>query len=198
MSVGDAAAQVDGYVRKHAAWLEVLAALRTIVLDAGLLETIKWRTPCYTADGGNVVLIGAARDSVALSFLKGVLLPDPQGALEAPGANSRSARLMRFTDATQVTAQAETIRTLVLEAARLERAGVKVDLSADPEPPACAELRAALEADPALAAAFAGLTPGRRRGYLLHFAGAKRSETRAARVARWRPTILAGRGMLDR
>jgi uncharacterized protein YdeI (YjbR/CyaY-like superfamily) len=54
-----------------------------------------------------------------------------------------------------------------------------------------------LARDPELSAAFDALTPGRQRAYLLHFAGAKQSATREARVEKCAPRILAGKGLLD-
>ena len=54
-----------------------------------------------------------------------------------------------------------------------------------------------LEDDPKLAEAFHALTPGRQKGYLLHFGGAKKSATRRARVRKHAPRILAGLGLDD-
>jgi uncharacterized protein YdeI (YjbR/CyaY-like superfamily) len=54
-----------------------------------------------------------------------------------------------------------------------------------------------LSNDPKLKAAFHALTPGRQKGYLLHFAAAKRSATRTARVKKHAPRILQGLGLDD-
>jgi uncharacterized protein YdeI (YjbR/CyaY-like superfamily) len=59
-------------------------------------------------------------------------------------------------------------------------------------------LSARLAEDDALAAAFEALTPGRQRGYLLHFTDAKQAQTRADRIEKAVPRILAGKGMHDR
>lgn len=187
------------YLAAAEPWEDVLAELRRIVLACGLTEEVKWGAPCFTADGGNVAILGPMRDSCVLSFFKGVLLGDPEGVLEAPGANSRSARFIRFTDAGTVRAMEPVIAAYVREAAELERAGATVDFAKDrddvPVPP---ELAAALDEDPAFAAAFAGLTPGRRRGWTIHFSGAKQPATRASRIAKAKPRILSGKGMHDR
>ena len=61
-----------------------------------------------------------------------------------------------------------------------------------------AELAEALDADPELAAAFHGLTPGRQRSYVVNLNGAKKSETRVSRIAAFRERILAGKGALER
>ena len=60
------------------------------------------------------------------------------------------------------------------------------------------ELAAALDGDPAFAAAFAALTPGRRRSWLIHFSGGKQPATRTSRIEKAKPRILDGKGMHDR
>jgi len=50
-----------------------------------------------------------------------------------------------------------------------------------------AELKAKFRKDPKFKRAFEALTPGRQRGYLFHFTGAKQSATRIARIGRRRP-----------
>jgi len=60
------------------------------------------------------------------------------------------------------------------------------------------ELQTRLDEDPALKMAFEALTPGRQRGYLLYFSGAKQSKTREARIDKFIPWILEGKGIHDR
>ncbi len=60
------------------------------------------------------------------------------------------------------------------------------------------ELVGALEADPALAKAFAALTPGRQRSWALQIGTAKTAATRLARIAKARPGILGGKGATER
>jgi len=59
------------------------------------------------------------------------------------------------------------------------------------------EFQKRLKCDPELAEAFRALTPGRQKGYLLHFGGAKQSATRTARVEKHAPRILKGLGLDD-
>jgi uncharacterized protein YdeI (YjbR/CyaY-like superfamily) len=59
------------------------------------------------------------------------------------------------------------------------------------------ELSSKLDSSPALKKAFAALTPGRQRGYVLYFSAAKQSETRASRIEKCAPKILHGKGMHD-
>lgn len=178
-------------------WKKELAAFRALLLAGGLEETFKWRGPTYTAHGGNVATIFGFKDACALSFFKGVLLTDPQGILEPPGENSRSARLVKVTDTVAIARLASTIEALVAEAIANEKAGLKVDFPKD-DLPLPDELTDALAADPEFAAAFDALTPGRRRGWILHVSQPKKSETRASRIEKATPRILDGKGMHDR
>lgn len=59
------------------------------------------------------------------------------------------------------------------------------------------EFQKHLDDDAKLAKAFDALSPGRLKGYLLHFANAKKSTTRAARVSKHLHRILKGLGLDD-
>lgn len=187
---------VDAYLRAAELWPEELARLRPVLLDAGLEETIKWGKPCYVHDGANICIAQEMKDFLALMFFKGALLSDPDGVLESQGANTRSARRVVFRSVDDVDRLAETVAALVDEAVAVEEAGLSVEPPADE--PLAEELQARLDADPALAEAFAALTPGRRRQYDLYVSDAKQASTRESRVERCVPTILAGRGLRDR
>jgi uncharacterized protein YdeI (YjbR/CyaY-like superfamily) len=189
--------KINAFFSEAGPWQAELGELRRILLDCGLAEEFKWSSPCYTVDGGNVALLWGFKDSATLGFFKGVLLKDPEGLLVAPGENSRSSRVMRFTALEQIIGAETAIRDCIREAVELEKAGAKVDLPKDdlvyPE-----ELITALDEDPDLQGAFEALTPGRRRGYVLHFSQTKQPATRRSRIARSRDRILAGKGMHDR
>lgn len=195
--MGEGGSKLEAFFAEPGRWQAELAALRAILLDCGLAEVFKWSSPCYTIDGGNVALLWGFKDSATLGFFKGVLLSDPQGMLVAPGENSRSSRVLRFTSVEEIANREPVIRAYVREAVELEMAGARVELPKDdlsyPE-----ELITVLEADPDLQLAFDALTPGRRRGYVLHFSQPKQSATRQSRIAKSRDRILAGKGMHDR
>ncbi len=178
-------------------WTPVLEALRAIAQASGLTETMKWGSPCYTLAGKNVLMVVAFKESCALQFFKGAALVDDAGLLESPGPNSRFGRFLRFRSVAEVTARRAVATRLIEQAMALERAGTKVVGAAAPEP-VPDELARRLAADPALGRAFAALTPGRRRSHVLHISGAKQPETRARRVERCAPDILAGRGFNER
>ncbi|MDP5307345.1 YdeI/OmpD-associated family protein [Paracoccus spongiarum] len=189
--------KADAHFATLTAWRGELLALRALLLASPLAEDWKWSAPVYTWQGGNVAILWGFSDRATLGFFKGVLLRDPEGILVAPGPHSRSSRVVSFTDPAQVAARAGQLRALIDEAIGIQRAGRKVDLPQDDL--ACPEeLAARLRADPVLAAAFAALTPGRRRGWLLHVGAARQARTREDRIDRATPRILAGKGMQDR
>lgn len=187
---------VDTYIERSQRWPDEIAALRPILVSSGLVEEIKWGKPCYTHGAKNVVIVQEMKEFLALMFFKGALLSDPHGVLEDVGPNSRSARRIRITSVGDVHRLADTIRDYLSEAIVAEDAGLEVGPA--PELVLVDELRRRLDADPALAEAFGSLTPGRQREYNMHFADAKRAETREARIDRYTPRILDGKGMRDR
>ena len=187
---------VDTYIEQASNWSEALTLLRRLVLDCGLEETYKWQQPCYTWQGKNILLLSTRRDNCLISFFKGALLEDTAGILVQPGPNTQVARLAAFTHAQHIREQAAILEQYVYQAIELEKAGVKPNYSKTPQP-LPAELTAVFAEDPALEAAFTALTPGRQRGYLLHFSQPKQSSTRTARIEKYRSRILAGFGFHD-
>ena len=178
-------------------WQAELAALRALVLGSGLTEECKWGVPCYTLEKGNVVLIHAFKEYCALLFFKGALLKDAKGILIQQTENVQAARQLRFTNVRDIVAMKSTIKAYLQEAIAVEKAGLKVSMKATTEFAMPEEFQAKLDASPALKTAFEALTPGRQRGYLLHFAAAKQAKTRTARVEKCMAQILNGKGLDD-
>jgi uncharacterized protein YdeI (YjbR/CyaY-like superfamily) len=192
-----ASPKVDGFLRKSKQWQEELQALRQILLDSPLSEEVKWRVPCYTFEGSNVVILGRFKESSVLSFVKGALLKDPKKILVKPGENTQSARVVRFTDVREIAKLEPVLRAYIREAIELEKSGAKVTFKKITEFAIPVEFQSKLDAMPALKTAFDALTPGRQRGYLLHFSAAKQSQTRASRVEKCVKRILGGKGLDD-
>lgn len=190
--------KVDALFAKSERWRDEKEKLRSILLALPLAEEMKWGKACYTFEGGNVVLIFGLKDYFALGFLKGSLLQDPKKILVAPGKNSQAMRQIRFTSAGEITKLKPTIRAYVKEAIELEQAGKKVDFKAKEVLELPEELEKMLEKKPDFREAFEALTPGRRRGYVLHFSSAKQSKTRTARIERCMDKIFAGVGLNER
>lgn len=187
---------VDEYLARSTQWPEELAAMRRVLLDAGLSEHLKWRQPCYAHDGRNIVILQEMKGFLAAMFFKGALLEDPAGLLRDQGPNSRSAKRLELTSVAQIEELAPIIADYVADAVEVERSGREVP--AAPELELAAELQELLDADADLAAAFAALTPGRQREYQLHVSGAKQASTRRSRAEACAPRILAGKGLRDR
>ena len=178
-------------------WQEELQILRGIILACELKEELKWSCPCYTHEGKNVLMMSALKDSATISFFKGSLLKDPEKILIKPGSNSQAARYLKFTSVNDIVASEKTIKTYVREAIALETVGAKVVFKKDPEP-IPEELQTKLNDDPILRSAFEALTPGRQRGYILHFSQPKQPKTRTSRIENCIPKILQGKGYHDR
>jgi uncharacterized protein YdeI (YjbR/CyaY-like superfamily) len=190
--------RVDEYAARLEQWRDEFVALRTIISNTELTEAFKWRKPCYTHAGKNIVIFQPFNDLCALMFFKGALLNDPKALLREQGENSRSSLRLEFRSVADVTSRKSALRDLVADAIRVEQAGLCVENPALPtQRDYPDELAALMEADPTFRDAFEQLTPGRQRGYLLHFNGAKQSATRAARIERVRDRIMEGFGMHD-
>jgi uncharacterized protein YdeI (YjbR/CyaY-like superfamily) len=177
-------------------WTDILEFLRQLIMETELQEERKWGVPTYTLHGKNVVMLGVLKDSCVLSFIKGQLIPDPKGLLALPGPNSREGRILRFTQLSQATGLENEIRHFLQEAIQVERSGKKSE-TAPPPQVLPDELLQKFGEHPGLETAFFALTPGRQRGYLIHFSEAKQSTTRLNRIEKFLPKILVGKGMLD-
>lgn len=177
-------------------WAKGLQALRGICRDAGLAETVKWGHPCYMHAARNIAIVGAFRGDFRLTFFNAGLLSDPEGILEKQGPNTRHSDMIRFADNAQPAAMAPVITAYLKEAMGYAEAGLKPAKAAgDIELPD--ELVEALDADPELAEAFNALTPGRRKSYVINLNTTKNPATRIARIDRFRPKILAGKGATE-
>ncbi len=187
---------VDAYIKRSEKWPAEMSDLRAILLGCGLTEDIKWGKPCFGHEGKNIAIIQEMNDFLALMFFKGALLSDPGGLLKSQGPNSRSALRLQFYSVGDVARLAGSVKDLVDEAIRVEESGL--ELGPAPELVLVDELQDRLDEDPELRAAFAALTPGRRREYNLHISGAKQTKTRRERVEKYVPMILDGKGLRDR
>ncbi|MEO6980738.1 MAG: YdeI/OmpD-associated family protein [Mucilaginibacter sp.] len=197
MTISGMNAKVDFYFNKAQKWQEEIEKMRTIVLDCGLAEELKWGCPCYVFQKNNIVLIHTFKEYCAFLFFKGALLEDAQGILVQQTENVQSARQVRFTDISEIVEQEWTLKAYIYEAIEVEKAGLKVEFKKTEEFAMPEEFKYKLDRIPALKTAFETLTPGRQKGYLLYFSQAKQSKTREARVEKYIPQILDGKGLDD-
>lgn len=189
--------KVDWFFNKDTKWKKEYQELRTIILDCGLIEELKWGCPCYTYEKNNIVLIHGFKDYCALLFFKGALLNDPNGILIQQTKNVQSARQIRFTEVKQIVKLAKTLKAYVYEAVEVERAGLKVKMKKTSDFKIPEEFQRKLDKIPLLKKSFYELTPGRQRAYIFHFSQARQSKTREARVEKYIKHILNGRGLDD-
>ncbi len=190
--------QVDEYIQESGKWGNELRRLRAIILGFDLTEEFKWAKPCYTWQKSNVMLLMQLKDHCALMFCKGALLKDAAGLLTKPGENTQAGRWIKFDGVREIVALESSLKTYLAEAIEVEKAGLEVTYKKVSEFSIPAELQRQLEEDPTLKEAFDALTPGRQRGYLLHFSAPKQEKTRESRVEKCRSRILAGKGLTDR
>ena len=189
--------KVDWFFSKDTKWQKEYEKLRTIILDCGLAEELKWGCPCYTFQNTNIVLIHGFKEYCALLFFKGALLNDPNSILIQQTENVQSARQVRFTNVREIVKMDKVLKAYVYEAIEVEKAGLKVKLKKTPDFKIPEEFQKQLDKKPALKKAFDALTPGRQRAYIFYFAQAKQSKTREARVEKYIPQILDGKGLND-
>lgn len=188
--------KVDAFVNRANQWQDEIRKLRSILLECGLDEELKWGKPCYTHEGKNIAIIQPFKPHCALMFFKGALLKDTHGVLRSQGENTQSALRLEFTSEAQI--KKSVVKSYMKQAVAVEEAGLKVDFPAKRELELPEELTRILKRDRKLAKAFEVLTPGCRRAYVLHFTGAKQSKTRTARIEKCIPKILAGKRPTDR
>lgn len=189
--------KVDVFLQKTKKWKEEMTLLRAIVQECKLEEDFKWMHPCYTRDGANIVLIHGFKEYCALLFFKGVLLKDKKKVLIQQTENVQDRRQMRFTSIAEINKQKAFIKEYIKESVDIEKAGLKVEFKKTEEFHMPEEFEKKLSKNKTLKTAFEALTPGRQRGYLLFFAGAKQSQTREARIEKCIPNILKGKGLND-
>jgi uncharacterized protein YdeI (YjbR/CyaY-like superfamily) len=189
--------KVDWFFTKDTKWQKEYEKLRTIILDCGLTEELKWGCPCYTLQKSNVVLIHGFKEYCALLLFKGALLNDPNRILIQQTENVQSARQIRFTNVREIVKLKTILKAYVYEAIEVEKAGLKVKLKKTSEYKIPEEFQKKLNKSPGLKKSFDALTPGRQRAYIFYFSQPKQSKTRESRVEKYVQQILNGKGLDD-
>jgi uncharacterized protein YdeI (YjbR/CyaY-like superfamily) len=189
--------KVDFFFERAKQWQAEQTALRAIVLSCPLTEELKWGQPCYTTDGKNIVLIHGFKEYCALLFMKGAVMKDPKKILIQQTEHVQSGRQIRFSGLKDIIKQKAVLKAYVMEAIAVEKAGLQVVKKTTADFPVPEEFQRRLNKDAKLKAAFAALTPGRQRGYLYYFGGAKQAKTREERVEKYASKIMRGLGFDD-
>lgn len=176
-------------------WKLELQALRQIALNSGLTEELKWKQPCYTINGKNIIIVSAFKESCIINFMKGALLKDPRAILEMPGENSNSSRFIRFKNIDRIIELENTITEYIKEAIEIEQSGLKIISKKVEDYPMPEELNQEFKLDIAFKNAFYSLTPGRQKAYLIYYSSAKQSATKISRIQKTKEAIFNGKGM---
>jgi len=188
---------VSKFISTRTSLKEAYEKARNIILQTELEEDFKWYAPCYTYNGSNVILLGGFKEFFVISFVKGILLKDANKVLIQQGENTRSTRVMKFTNADQIDNLELIIKKYIAESIENEKAGIKVDFEKNSELVFPEELINEFEVNPEFKDAFESLSKGRQRAYNLYFSGAKQSTTRQTRIEKYKDKILNGKGMDD-
>jgi uncharacterized protein YdeI (YjbR/CyaY-like superfamily) len=189
--------QVDEFLEKAKKWQAEMKLLREIVLECHLTEEFKWRQPCYSMNGKNVLFVSSFKEYSVLAFFKGALLADHSKILARAGENTQGMRMIRFTNCEQIKALRSEMKQYIFEAIEIEKAGLKVPKTDVASPSYPAELVVVFDKNAKFQQAFEKLTPGRQRAYILHFSSAKQAETRSSRIEKYKSRILIGKGIDD-
>ena len=189
--------KVDVFIDKNLNWQPELEQLRRILVDCMLTEYFKWGNPCYIFQKSNVAIMYSLKDCAAIGFFNGALLSDEHNILIKPGENTQAGRWIKLTSVQEIIEKEDILKAYIYEAIEVEKAGLKVELKklSDYEIPE--ELQVKLDELPEFKIAFEALTPGRQKAYYLHFAEPKQAKTREARVEKYIPQILNGKGFHD-
>ena len=161
--------KVDEFLDKAPKWQLEMKKLRMIVLDCMLTEEFKWKQPCYTFKGANIIIIGGFKDYCLISFFKGALLKDDHGLLIKPGEHTQSGRYIKFTNINEIETIESTIKAYIFEAIEIEKTGIKVNFKPVSDYSIPEELTTILNENSAFKVAFEALTPGRQKAYSVFF-----------------------------
>lgn len=189
--------KVDWYFNKSTTWQKEITELRTVALNSGLTEELKWGCPCYTLDGVNIVLIHVFKDYCAYLFFKGALMKDGKKILVQQTKNVQAGRQVRFTSMDEIAKMKSTLKAYFKDAIEVEKSGMKPKFKKTAAFKMPTEFETKLNSMPPLKTAFKSMTPGRQRGYILYFSSAKQPKTREARIEKYVDRILDGLGLDD-
>lgn len=189
--------KVDEFLYQLKNWKKELTLVRSIILECGLVEDFKWKHPCYTHNSKNIVLIHGFKEYAAILFYNGALLQDSEGILIQQTENVQFGRQIRFKNAQEIIDQKEIIKRYIFEAIEVEKLDLKVKTKEVSDYDFPEELIQKFNEDNLFKTAFENLTPGRQKGYILHFSSAKQSKSRITRIKKNTERIFSGYGLND-
>ena len=105
--------KVDAFLLNAKKWREELTILRSIVMDSGLGEELKWGAPCYTYNDKNILIIAPFKEYFAIGFFNGANLTDPKGLLVKPGEHTRYGRQLRLENTQDIVKKSSIIKKFI-------------------------------------------------------------------------------------
>ena len=189
--------KVDTFLTELSQWQVELTRLRELILECDVVEDFKWKHPCYTNNGKNIVLIHGFKEYCAVLFYKGALLKDRKNILIQQTENVQAGRQIRFQNIQEINELSVVIKEYIQEAITHEKSGKQIPMKKVTDIAVPIELEQKFIDNPEFKNAFTNLTPGRQKGYLLHFNQAKQSATRVARIEKNTKRIFNGKGLND-
>lgn len=188
---------VDQYIAKQEKWTVELNYLRSVLLECGYTEAIKWGAPCYMYQQANIVGMNGFKHHFALWFYKGALLHDAHKILIKPQKDTHGMRQLRFTNLGEVIAIEPQIKAYLFEAIEAEKAGLKLPNPKKIPLEIPGILQKAFDESNMLKTAFDQLSHGKKKAYVYHIASAKQEATKQRRLDKIIPLILEQKGLND-
>ncbi len=184
--------RIDAYIARQADFARpILEHLRAVVHDAcpDCEETLKWGSPSFMYRGKILAGFAAFKAHATFGYWSGSQVVDAD-----PDRPSAMGQFGRLTSRDDLPPRA-TLVELTRKAMQLIDEGVKPVRNRHAKAPFTVpqDLRAAIDANPAAAAAFDGFPPSCQRDYVEWITEAKRDETRVKRVAQAAEWLAEGK-----
>lgn len=189
---------VEDYLDARPQWTKELGLLRSIMLECGLEETVKWGEPAYLHRGKNIIGLSGFKAYVSIWFHQGCFLRDElQKLVNAQKGKTKALRQWRFKDVSAV--DRDLVKAYVLEAMDNQEKGMVMKPAKRSAKPLVIpdELKKAFASDLDLSHHFEQLTLSKKREYAEYIAEAKRAETKQRRLEKIIPMIRSGVGLND-
>jgi uncharacterized protein YdeI (YjbR/CyaY-like superfamily) len=188
---------IEAFFNKADQWEPLMQRIRPILLDAGMVEALKWGMPTYSLNGSIVVGMVGFKNWLALWFYQGVFLTDPKGLLVS-GTEGKTKGQRQWRIKTEAEFDLETLQLFVNEAIQnvIEGKAISIDRKKELDIPL--ELANALSSNEELFAAFDIMSLSHKREYAEYVAEAKQETTRLRRVEKIIPMILSKFGLNDK
>lgn len=178
-------------------WSKELELVSSIINKLPLEKTIKWGAEVFTYNEKNVVSYGGFKNYFMLWFFNGVFLEDKYKVLvNAQEGKTKSLRQWRFTSIAEI--DEKKITEYIYEAIEIEKKGLKISPEKFVEIPVSELLEIEFKNDKNLKSAFAKLTPGKQKEYIIYINEAKQEATKLKRIEKIKPMILQGIGLNDK